>query len=53
MGFEEKKRLFRQILPLLYEDVEAMGQKIDQYLSAEFGVFPSKNQYSIVFMQFC
>ena len=30
-----------------------MGQKIDQYHFAEFGVFQSKNHDSIVFMQFC
>ena len=32
MGFGEKKRFFYEFLPLLqYSDVEAMGQKIDQY----------------------
>ena len=37
-----KKRIFSEFLPLLwYGDVEAMRQKIDRYLSAEFGVFPS------------
>ena len=35
-----------------YGDVEAMGQKIDQHHFSEFGVFPSKNHDSSVFMQF-
>ena len=53
MGFGGKSGFFAKFLLLLYEDVEAMGQKIDQYLSAEFGVSPSKNHDSIVLMQFC
>ena len=54
IGFGEKKCFFPGFLPLLqYGDLEAMGQKIDQYHFAEFGVFPSKNHDSIVFMQFC
>ena len=43
---EKKKRFFPTIWRL-------WAKKIDQYLSAEFGVFPSKNHDSIVFMQFC
>ena len=30
MGFREK-RFFPEFLPLLYDDLEAMGQKTDQY----------------------
>ena len=50
----EKKVFFPRIFPLtIVWRSEAMGQKIDQYHFAEFGVFPSKNHDSIVFMQFC
>ena len=47
MGFG-KKAFFLRILAMW----RLWSQKIDQYLSAEFGVFPSQNHDSIVFMQF-
>ena len=54
MGFGEKRGFSTNFCPYYSMAMWRLwAQKLINTISAEFGVFPSKNHDSIVFMQFC
>ena len=54
MGFGEKRGFSTNFCPYYSMAMWRLwAKKLINTISAEFGVFPSKNHDSIVFMQFC